>query len=228
MQKTYSIDSKRYRQIKSSMNYLLAESDFKVLFLTLTFPPFKKYCDDKTKNQLFSRFVENLRENYNCGGYIAVAELGRKGTCRRHFHLLCAIPFIRFDRLNDMWCNTIKDYCDYSKNAVTSDKKTLFIRDPVKAVRYVCKYFAKTRGQRSGTRIFFASNNILIKHKSYYGNILDILEGYKNIYIHQTSDYTTAYRIHDDKEFRRFLREFLIPFFELSDKNAELYSFKPG
>lgn len=231
-QKTFKIDGSVYRKLASSAHYLVKESETKTLFITLTFPQFKKkhkltkhIFENEIINSYFSKFVHNLHENYNCGGYIAVRERGKKGN-RIHFHLLLSIPFVAFSILNDTWCNTIKDICFYSSNALTSDPKTLFIRNPVRAMRYVCKYFAKGKGQVSESRLVFMSNNIIQRPKKVYDTIESILSGYKSIYIEQTSDYSTRFRITDAKEFNRFCENFLYPFFELTVKKPQnLYSF---
>jgi hypothetical protein len=223
--KTFKIDSTIYRKISSTAHYLVKESNNRVLFITLTFPQFKKKITYNEINTYFSKFVKNLRNNYDCGGYIAVREFGKK-THRVHFHLLLSIPFVPFAALNDTWCNTIKDICAYSDHALTTDKKTLFIRNPGRALRYVCKYFAKGLGQSSDTRLVFISNNILQKPKQIKDSIENILSGYKGIFIQQTSDYTTSYRITNNKDFERFCNNFLYPFFELStDKKTNIYSF---
>jgi hypothetical protein len=222
--KQFKIDSQVYRKVSSAAHYLVKESDNKVLFITLTFPQFKKKVTYNEINSYFSKYVENLRKNYNCGGYIAVREFGEK-THRVHFHLLLSIPFVPFSVLNDSWCHCIKDICAYSPNAVTSDKKTLFINKPGRALRYVCKYFSKCRGQNSKTRLVFMSNNIIQKPKQYQDSIESLLSGYKGIFIQQTSDYSTSFRITDSKDFDHFCNTFLYPFFELSLKKTDLYSF---
>jgi hypothetical protein len=232
--KTFKIDHSIYRKLTSSAHYLVNESKTKTLFITLTFPPFrkkhkltKKIFEDVILNQRFSRFVENLRSHYDCKGYIAVRERGEKGN-RIHYHLLISLPFISFSSLNATWCNTIKDICCFSKNALTSEKKTLFIRNPVRALKYVCKYFSKCKGQSNDSRLVFISNNILTRHKILTDNPVELLKNYKSIYIEQTSDYTTRFTITDYKEFSRFCALFLYPLFELTvKKGMEFYSF-PG
>jgi len=232
-QKEFRIDNTTYRKIASSAHYLVKESDTKTLFLTLTFPAFKRTTkltksirNNEIANYYFSKFVENLRKTYQCRGYIAVREFG-ENTNRVHFHLLCSIPFVPFPILNAAWCNSIKNICHSSKNAITSDKKTRFVTNPTRAMRYVCKYFAKAKNTSSTARLVFISNNIIqrpryMRQSSEYG----FLDSFKFDYMRQTSDYTTIFRITDTKEFNRFCKEFLYPFFELSDKkNNSLYSF---
>ena len=224
--KTFKIDNTIYRKLASTAHYLVKESISKTLFLSLTFPPFKKKVTDNEINNYFSKYVENLRKNYNCGGYIAVRERGKKRN-RVHFHLLLSIPFVPFITLNDTWCNTIKDICDYSARALTSDPKTKFVRNPVRAMRYVCKYFSKCKNQKSDTRLVFISNNIIQKPRQMYSySERGFLDAFKFDYQKKTSDYTTVFRITDGKEFMRFCDKFLYPFFELSVKKQQsLYAF---
>jgi hypothetical protein len=224
--KKFHIDNTTYRKLASTAHYLVKESKSKTLFLTLTFPKFKKKPSYNEINSCFSKFMENLRTNYNCQGYIAVREFG-KSTHRVHFHLLCAIPFVPFVKLNAAWCHSISDISEFAVNAVTTDPKTRFVKDPVRAMRYVCKYFSKCKGQTSFTRLVFISNNIIQQPKKIVGErIEDILKGYKGIYINQTSDYSTCYRITDNDSFNKFCIDFLYPLFELSvQKFKPLYAF---
>ena len=236
-QKKFKIDSVIYRKLASSAHYLVKESKNKTLFITLTFPKFKRQPNKNCKNELcktvfqneinnaFSKFVENLRTNYGCNGYIAVREFGSKSH-RIHFHLLCSIPFVSFVKLNAAWCAAISDISVFSRNAVTTDPRTKFVKNPIRAMRYVCKYFSKCRGQRSTTRLVFFSNNIIQRARQMDAPLESVLDNFKFDYMRQTSDYTTCYRITDTKEFNRFCDKFLYPFFELSDKkNNYLYAF---
>jgi len=232
MQKSYRIDNTNYRKMASAAHDLVKTSKNKTLFLTLTFPKFKSKPNEKQINESFSKFIENLRSNYNCSGYVAVREYGSIGN-RVHFHLLCSLPFTDFVTLNSAWCHSISDYCEFSKNAVRTTKETIFIRNPGKALRYVCKYFAKSKGQSSETRLIFMSNNLIKKPISVTYDVNTILKGYKGIYINQTSDYSTCFRITDPDEFMRFCNEFLYEEFNkaynfpiFSNKIADFYS--PG
>jgi hypothetical protein len=225
-QKFFKIDNQTYRKLASTAHYMVKESDYRTLFLTLTFPKFKRKYTYEEINKCFSKFVENLRKNYDCKGYIAVREFGKK-THRVHFHILCSIPYHNFSDLNRAWCSAISDISDFSPNAVTSDPKTRFISNPIRAMRYVCKYFSKAKGQRSHTRLVFLSNNIIQKPKQYrYNSEKGLLDSFKFDYQKQTSDYTTCYRITDNTELERFFDEFVYPFFELSTKNTD-FSFSP-
>jgi hypothetical protein len=238
--KSYKVDNSTYRKCASTGMYLYNESKSKTLFLTLTFPEFKKNeynhllilteqerntCLNEV-NKCFSKFVENIRKNYGCEGYVAVREFGST-TNRVHFHLLCAIPFVPFNKLNSAWCAAISDLSIYSKNAVTSDPESRIIKhNPARAIHYICKYFSKAKGQRSGTRLIFISNNILQGPKNMDAPLESLLDSFKFDYMKQTSDYTTCYRITDNSEFNRFCDKFLYPFFELSSKKSQtLYSF---
>jgi len=221
-EKTFEINNQVYRKVASTAHYLVHESKCKSIFITLTFPPFQKehkltkhIFENEILNSCFSKFVENLVENYKCKGYIAVRERGKNGN-RVHFHLLLSIPFISFARLNDSWCNTIQNICEYSDHALTSKRKKVIIYEPARALRYICKYVSKARGQKSDCRIVFMSNNIIQKSKQMRQSTESVLDSYKFDYMRRTSDYTTCFRITDYKEFHRFCDTFLYPFFELS------------
>lgn len=230
--KFFNIDNVNYRKLSSAAHYLVKTSQHKTLFITLTFPQFKNGYNEKQLNECFSKFVENLRQNYNCTGYVAVRERGKRGTNRYHYHLLCSIPFVPFADLNNAWCAAISDICYYSKRALTSDKKTLFIHNPGRALRYVCKYFSKSKGQCSKSRIIFISNN-LVKKPAHFDNtnceyytINDLLNSFKSVSSRQTSEFSTAFRINDSKEFEFFCDNVLYKFFNLPRSvPVNLYSY---
>jgi hypothetical protein len=224
--KSFFISTQVYRKMASASHDLIKSSRHKTLFLTLTFPPFKITPNEKQINQCFSRFVENLRENYGCSGYVAVREYGEK-TNRIHFHIILSIPYTSFVNLNNAWCHSISAFCDYSSTALRSTKSSLYIHSPVKAIRYFCKYFAKSKFTRSETRLVFISNN-LIKNPIHVYNtsVQGILEGYKGIYIQQTSEYSTCFRITDAVSFMKYCNEYLYEAFE-NAYNYPLFSKKP-
>jgi hypothetical protein len=244
--KSYKIDNTVYRKISSAAHYMVKDSKYKTIFITLTFPPYKTKENEKLQNNAFSKFMENLHNNYGVKYYIAIRERG-KDTNRLHYHLLCSIKFVDFTTLNRSWCNAISDISDFSINALSSKKQNVIIRNPGYALRYACKYFSKQRGYSSSTRIVFISNSLLsyptkeiidysargepiykriskIK-KSVHVPVTSILTGYKNIYIQQTSDYSTCFRITDKLEFDRFCSDFLYLFFELENKKADFVGY---
>ncbi len=213
-QKEFGITSQTYRAMASATHDLIKSTAYRTLFITLTFPPFKIEPNEKQINECFSRFVENLRKNYGCNGYVAVRELGETNN-RQHFHIVLSMPYHPFLILNSAWCHSIQKFCDFSTCALRTTKKSLYIKNPVKAIRYCCKYFAKTRGQKSGARLVFISNNLIRKPIKRYKIVLqELLEGYKGIYIRQTSDFTTCFRITNDREFMRFCHNYLYEAFE--------------
>jgi hypothetical protein len=249
MKKNFKIDHLTYRKISSASHYLIKKSNYKTLFLTLTFPQFKKYLSDNEANKLFSKFIENLRRRHNCEGYIAVRENGAKFG-RVHFHLLLSIDFVSFPGLNSYWCDIISDYCEFAKNAVQTDPKTKFINNPTRAMRYVCKYFSKSKGTISESRVIFVSNNLLSrKEVDYYDDIKkefiykrvsnikqsfsnennefftvnDLFDKYTSLSVCGTSDYTTAFRFESKVEFEQFCNEYLYKIFGLfNEKNQML------
>lgn len=227
--KQYRINNVNYRKMSSAAHDMVKSSQYKTLFITLTLPPFrskhkltKSFFYEEYINQAFSRFIENLRTNYSCNSYIAVRERGENSN-RLHFHLLCSIPFTDFAVLNRAWCNAISYLCEFSKTALRTTPETLFIYNPGKALRYVCKYFAKSRGSSSETRILFMSNNLIKLPVKVYGSVQTILEGYKGIYINQTSDFSTCFRITNSVDFMRFCNEYLYNLFE-TEYNFPLFN----
>jgi len=231
-EKKFSIDGKQYRKIASSAHWLLKEGKHRTVFLTLTFGRFKKqhkltksFYYDEISNILFSRFVENLRTNYDCVGYIGVKEYGEV-TKRIHFHLITCLPYIPFLTLNNVWNNTISCISEYSNCALRTDKnKSAIIRNANRAVRYVCKYVSKLYGTESRTRIVFISNNILKNPIS----IEEQLPRFGDYYLKEFKslrtkvyEYTTVFYITDRREFNKFCWKFLYPLFECSIKPSKM------
>lgn len=212
--KSYFISSQTYRKMASASHDLVKSSRNRVLFLTLTFPKFKIEPNEQEYNECFSRFLHNLRQNYGCSGYVGVRERGEDNN-RVHFHLLLSIPYYSFVTLNAAWCHAIQHFCDFSPLALRTTKQSLYIKNPIKAIRYFCKYFAKSRYQKSNARLVFISNNLIKEPiKIYKTNPRDLLSCYKGVYIQQTSDFTTCYRITNDKSFMEYCNNFLYDAFE--------------
>jgi hypothetical protein len=212
IKKQYEITNSTYRRIASAGHYLIRTSKNKTIFITLTFPKFKKPQTDDQLNQYFSKFMENLRQNYRCEGYVAVREHGETYG-RTHYHIICSMPFTDYRHLNRVWCDTIKDICYMSANALQTTRKKSVIYDHAGALRYVCKYFSKVRRQKSDSRIVFISHNLTKKPVQFRCSPEAILSEYKNIYIRHY-DWTTVFSTTDAKEFRRFAKNVLYPAFE--------------
>ena len=245
--KTFKIDSGVYRKLASTAHYIIKESKTKTLFLTLTLPPFKRkhkltksfiyestYYETRI-NEAFSRFIENCRRTYKASDYIAVRERGEKDN-RLHIHLVISMPFVRFDILNNAWCHAIQGFCEYSRNALQTRADNRVIKNPVRAIKYVCKYISKAINKVSFTRVYFISNNTLsswlvnpdtgelTKHSNIkrsidnrYLHIQELLKDYKGIYI-QTFEYTTTFRVTNPADFNKFCLLILYPLFNSSEK----------
>lgn len=243
IKKSFAITPQSYRRISSASHYMLKTFQNKNVFFTLTFPPFKKYLTLNESNRLFSKFIKNLRQKHGLSAYVAVRERGTKNN-RLHFHVLANMPFISFTWLNNYWCSVIGDYCQSSSNAVQTDPKTKFIHNPVRAMRYVCKYFSKAIGTRSESRVMFISNNLLsekyetgiidrhtgeieiktrstvqrsLRRGARYYSLRDYINRNSFMFeVKQTSDFTTRYRVKDEKQFIEFCKNFIYPLFDLS------------
>jgi len=226
--KKFTINGTIYRKLSSSAHKLVKETKNKTLFITLTFPKykFKKYAkDEKVHNECFSKFMENLHNTYKVTNYIGVRERGERFN-RYHFHLLCDIKFIDFRKLNNAWNHAISAICYPSKNSLTTRRKTRFVHNPTRALRYVCKYFAKSKYCVSKTRIVFISHSLTLKPIRENLGISYFCKNYDLTVIHQ-NDYNTLFRIGKWSEFDRFCKEYLYPAFELTDKKSNFTGYRP-
>lgn len=223
-QKVFKIDSKTYRKLSSGASYMVKNSPHKTIFFTLTFPQFKRETNESEINQCFSKFMENLHNNYNVKYYIAVREYGEVNF-RPHFHVLCSFKYINFSILNNAWNAAISDICEYSKSAFRTTRKTVILFDPGKALRYCCKYFSKAKHTRSNTRIVFMSMPLIIKAVKQRGLsglaiVHDLFNNYKSIYVNQMQ-YVTIMRIVDQAEFDDFCSRFIYPLFEIDQGKTD-------
>lgn len=245
MKKNFDIDNRTFRKMQSAAHYLVKKFAFSTIFFTLTFPQFIKYLTPNEANRLFSKFVENLRRRHGINAYIAVRENGTKFG-RLHFHCAVNMPFISFSYLNDYWCNIISDYCKYAPNALQTDPKNKVIKNPVRAMYYLAKYFSKSHGQKSESRIVFISNNLL---KSTYDDYINketgevftktvsnikrsfnysqepaknLFKRYPSFVVTYESEYTTGLKIANSKDFKAFCNEFLYNVFDLPADNKPM------
>lgn len=225
MKKQFKIDHAAYRKIASAAHYLIKTSPYKVLFLTLTFPKFRKkhrltksIFENEILNTYFSKFVENLRENYDCKGYVAVREHGETNTYRTHYHIAVSLPYVDLRTLNSSWNNTIQSICFPSRNALQSDPKNRVIRSIVVAVRYMCKYFSKCRGQESNSRLVFISRNLIKPPERFDGRLEDILTGFDSVEYYETSEYSGVFRVRDEKELKKLFITFIYKLFNVENK----------
>lgn len=72
------------------------------------------------------------------------------------------------------------------------------------------------------------SNNLIKKPIQRPGiNLVDLLKPYKGVYINQTSDYSTVFRITDPESFMKFCHEFLYDEFN-KEFNYPIFVNKPS
>jgi len=197
-QKQFGVTNTHYRKIADQAAYLKETHKHKLLFLTLTFGKYKQNeITGKQANECFSKFIENLSQNYGRGNYIAIRERG-EDRARLHFHLIIDLPFIDFRILNGAWCAATSEYCEYSKNALTTDREARFIKSTVSAVKYICKYISKCRGQKSDSRLIFTSRELaqIELTTDFSGNdFREILREFRSIRVYKCNDYTWRYSI---------------------------------
>lgn len=163
--KTFGIDYQTYNAIADRCAWMYQNKTYKLLFVVLTFPNFKRDVSELEINEAFSKFIENMRRNYHLRHYLAIRE-GDGLNSRFHYHLILDMPFKPFIAINSAWNSAISDFCEHSKNAFRTKRGSYFIRDIAGAVRYIAKYISKSIGFRSMTRIFFCDRetaNALVK-----------------------------------------------------------------
>jgi len=177
-----------------------------IKFITLTFP------DDVTNkyaNGCFSKFVENLKKNYNLNSYVAVKELTKIG--RPHFHCFLDMPYINYTLLNRAWCHTFYDNLGFSPNALQTRKGKSIIKTIRRACNYASKYVSKAPDIKNNpeyanvtdrqladyvcNRLFFCDN--FVKSSGYIisSGIIDYLLGIQNLKCVADDDYFSVYFI---------------------------------
>lgn len=135
--KTFALNSRKKRTIRSSAIRQFITRKRKILFCTLTFP---KTVTHEYANKCFSKYVENLSKNYALKSYVCVKENHESGN--PHFHCLFDIPFQDFKLLNKAWNHTFNDRFKFSPNAFTTGRRK-FAEDIRQVGSYITKYITK-------------------------------------------------------------------------------------
>lgn len=159
MKKTYSLNSAEKRLIRCSAIRLFRNKKNSVKWFTLTFPGKISQAD---ANKCLSKFLENLKQNYNANNYVIIKENHLSGN--PHFHYIIDLPFVNFAILNRSWNSTFRNRFEFSRNALTTGKKKTI--DNIQGIAfYVTKYITKADQGLHDTRIYFISQNCLSKPK---------------------------------------------------------------
>lgn len=197
--KTYYIDSQKYRQIASSAVNLWNKRKNKLTFFTLTFP---FDANETTANECFSKFVENLKLNYELKNYIGVKERGEEGN-KLHFHAIFDIQWHDISLINKAWCATFRKLHLPVPNAVRlPDRKHggAIIQSQKRCVKYICKYIGKEKDRKHYEKpCVFITRDILSKPlKISQDDLEDLKHQYK--FLAYTSKYTTSIQFYWDKD----------------------------
>lgn len=160
--KEFYITPKIRRKISSGAALMALEKtkSENLIFLTLTFP---FDLSENEANEYWSKFAENLKENYKCTAFISVKELTKSG--RPHFHCLLRMPYQRISKINRAWCMTWREKHNWVSNAVRTEKGNMVVRSVRRAVRYCTKYVCKSMEEKVkyNSRCVFLSHNIIDK-----------------------------------------------------------------
>jgi len=156
--KTFQLNSRRKRLIECSAIRMFYNKKYTIKFGTLTF---SKTVDHKEANKCLSKFIDNLKLNYNVKSYIIVKELHISGN--PHYHFLFDMPFNDFRTLNSAWCSACSDIMPFSFNAFTTgNKKSSIVKSIKDIIRYITKYITKAAQiELSETRNYFIDHGTL-------------------------------------------------------------------
>jgi hypothetical protein len=201
MLKTFGIDFQTYNQIADRTAYMYHNRSNKLIFIVLSLPTLKKSINGNQLNEAFSRFIENLRNNYRLRHYLCVRE-GNGLDARYHYHCILDIRYTSFIKLNAAWNSVLSDFCDFSKCAFRTKKKSYFIKDIAGAISYISKYVSKSIGERSDSRVFFCDRetaNAYVKQR-FDTDIDDLKTDFKTIRRKILNDYVCRYTFQSKKE----------------------------
>jgi hypothetical protein len=194
IEKTYGIDFQTYNQIADRTAFMYHNRKHKLIFAALTIPPTKTEINGNLLNEAFSKFIENLRTNYDLLHYIAIRE-GDGLNTRYHYHVIFDVRYISFIKLNSAWCHALRDICDFSNNAFRTKSKSFYIKDIAGAISYITKYISKEIGTRSDSRVFFCdreTSNAIVKIR-FDNDLQDIKENFKSIRRKILNDYVCRF-----------------------------------
>lgn len=153
-QLTYS----KYRLLSCAAVELIKTAKNKVIFLTLTFP---NPITDEKANRVWNTFIKNFRKTYHCNDYMGVLEHTQKGN--PHYHFLADYPFQSVASINAAFSSAYTSVTGNSgsNNMVRLPKNSpSVVGDAAGMVRYLCKYFSKSRGQHYTARCYFISRGL--------------------------------------------------------------------
>jgi len=135
--KTFKMDSRKTRVVRSSVMRLRLKAKRSVLFCTLTFP---MDITSKQANKVLSNYLDNLKTNFKLKNYVITRELTKRG--RPHYHCVLNIPFTDFKKLNRAWCSAFSCYHPFVGNAFTTGRNP-WVKDVGTLAAYITKYISK-------------------------------------------------------------------------------------
>ena len=148
--KGYVIKKSTRRNLTSSAFLLFLKKQYKIVFLTLTFP--EKIEKGVKVNPMLNSFLTNMKKTYGMGNFLWTRENTKKG--QPHFHLLADLPYQPIQKINSAWCSAIGMY---SGCAVRLPEENNSIVDEIdKVCRYTTKYLSKTvEGYKKPAKEYF-------------------------------------------------------------------------
>jgi len=156
--RNFRLTYQKYRLLSCAAILLLKQAKNRVVFLTLTFP---KPISDENANKVLNRFLKNFTKNYGCNNYLGVLEHTELGN--PHYHFLFDFPYKKISIINDAFSHAFTGVTgdNGSSNMVRLPKDSpSCVDDHAGMVRYLCKYFSKSRAGTYTARCYFISRGV--------------------------------------------------------------------
>lgn len=163
--RNFQLNYQKYRIISSAAIELIKTAKNAVIFLTFEFNS-KLNINERDANRIWNKFIKNFKKTYGCEDYVGVLELTENNT--PHYHFLASYPYADITEIDESWKNAILNF--YDDNGVVIGDFLVgsvqlpkdfpsVVDDPIRCVRYICKYFSKSRGKYK-SKCYFISRNI--------------------------------------------------------------------
>ena len=158
----FQLSYQKYRLLASAASIMSKTAENKLIFLTFTFNE-KLHLSDVVANQIWNRFIKNFKKTYDCKNYVGVLEHTENGT--PHYHFIADFPFADIRDINQSWINSIITSVGTNHNFILGsirlpEENKSVVDDTTRAVRYLCKYFAKGIGVKYQSKCYFISRGL--------------------------------------------------------------------
>lgn len=193
------ISKKSSKSISKSIEWLIYGSKFKEVwnektgtyfkfknnFVTLTLPSKQRHTDQQIKRDIFNKWLEWARYNFDMVNYVWKAEAQKNGNI--HFHILTDV-YIPHKALRDSWnkcCNVLKYVNIFERKHKHNNPNSTDVHSLSKVkniVAYICKYFQKNENRRpimgklwAASRLISSKKPIVVEQSNRVNKYIDFL-----------------------------------------------------